>query len=154
MDNDKATTSSHEPPAVATGGPEQPPNVLVADDSATIRVALVRAMPEQSQVTEASNGEDAWTLLQEKDEIELVITDLDMPRRSGMDLLQDVKSDPDMRSIPVVMVTGRHEDEYRHRARELGALAYLTKPFDAKALADTLAQLDTERSAVETRNGE
>ena len=132
----------------------QPPALLVVDDSLSARRSLARMLQGQGfDVVEAADGVEALECMRNQ-RIAAVFTDLDMPRRSGMDLLHDVKSDPDMRSIPVVMVTGRHEDEYRHRARELGALAYLTKPFDAKTLADTLAQLDTERSAVETRNGE
>lgn len=132
MDNDKAMTSSHEPPAVITAGPEQPPNVLVADDSATIRVALVRAMPEQSQITEASNGEEAWKLLQENDQIELVITDLDMPRLNGYELLQRIRSSEISRiaSMPVIVVTGAEDTKAKSRAFELGANDFISKNAD------------------------
>ena len=132
MDNDKTTTNGHEPPALAISGAEQPPRVLVVDDSATIRIALVRAMPEQSQVTEASNGEEAWALLQEKEEIELVITDLDMPRLNGYDLLQRIRSSEISRiaSMPVIVVTGAEDTKAKSRAFELGANDFISKNAD------------------------
>jgi len=132
MENDKTTTPTHEPPVLASAGADQAPRVLVADDSATIRVALVRAMPEQSQVTEASNGEDAWALLQEKDEIELVITDLDMPRLNGYELLQRIRSSEISRiaSMPVIVVTGAEDTKAKSRAFELGANDFISKNAD------------------------
>ncbi|MBI3776374.1 MAG: diguanylate cyclase [Gammaproteobacteria bacterium] len=132
MDNDKTNTSSHEPPVLSMGSAELPPRVLVADDSATIRVALVRAMPEQSQVTEASNGEEAWKLLQEKDEIELVITDLDMPRLNGYELLERIRSSEISRiaSMPVIVVTGAEDTKAKSRAFELGANDFISKNAD------------------------
>ncbi len=132
MDDDKKATSSHEPPAVANGGPEQPPNVLVVDDSATIRVALVRAMPDQSQITEASNGEEAWKVLQENDQIELVITDLDMPRLNGYELLQRIRASEISRiaSMPVIVVTGADDTKAKSRAFELGANDFISKNAD------------------------
>ena len=132
MDNEKTTTPNHEPPALAASSADQAPRVLVADDSATIRVALVRAMPEQSQVTEASNGEDAWALLQEKDEIELVITDLDMPRLNGYELLQRIRSSEISRiaSMPVIVVTGAEDTKAKSRAFELGANDFISKNAD------------------------
>ncbi len=132
MDNDKTTTAHHEPPALVSGGTDQPPKVLVADDSATIRVALVRAMPEQSLVTEASNGEDAWKLLQEKEEIELVITDLDMPRLNGYELLERIRSSEISRiaSMPVIVVTGAEDTKAKSRAFQLGANDFISKNAD------------------------
>ncbi len=132
MANENLPPKYHEPPAVGTGGPEQPPNVLVVDDSATIRVALVRAMPEQSQITEASNGEDAWQLLQEKDQIELVVTDLDMPRLNGYELLQRIRSSEISRiaSMPVIVVTGAEDTKAKSRAFELGANDFISKNAD------------------------
>lgn len=132
MANENLPPRHHEPPAVGTGGPEQPPNVLVVDDSATIRVALVRAMPEQSHITEASNGEDAWQLLQEKDQIELVVTDLDMPRLNGYELLQRIRSSEISRiaSMPVIVVTGAEDTKAKSRAFELGANDFISKNAD------------------------
>lgn len=132
MENDKAMTLSHEPPTVGSTCSEQPPNVLVADDSATIRVALVRAMPEQSKITEASNGEEAWKLLQENAEIELVITDLDMPRLNGYGLLQRIRSSEISRiaSMPVIVVTGAEDTKAKSRAFELGANDFISKNAD------------------------
>lgn len=132
MDNDGISTTHNEPEALVANGAEQPPRVLVVDDSATIRVGLVRAMPEHSQVMEATNGEEAWALLLEKDEIELVITDLDMPRVNGYDLLKRIRTSDISRiaSIPVIVVTGAEDTNAKARAFELGANDFISKNAD------------------------
>jgi two-component system, cell cycle response regulator len=89
-------------------------------------------MPEQSLVTEASNGEDAWALLQEKEEIELVITDLDMPRLNGYELLERIRSSEISRiaSMPVIVVTGAEDTKAKTRAFQLGANDFISKNAD------------------------
>ncbi len=120
-----------EPLAVATNS-VHPPRLLVADDSATIRLALVRSMPEQAQIFEAADGEQAWKLLQEKDEIELVITDLDMPKVNGYELLRQIRSSRISRiaSIPVIVVTGAEDTKAIAQAFELGANDFIPKNAD------------------------
>lgn len=132
MEHDGTLVAHHEPQALVANSSERPPRVLVVDDSATIRVGLVRAMPEQSQVMEATNGEEAWSLLQEKDEIELVITDLDMPKLNGYDLLKRIRSSEVSRiaSIPVIVVTGAEDTSAKSRAFELGANDFISKNAD------------------------
>lgn len=111
---------------------DEPARLLVADKSANIRSALVRAMPERARVYEAEDGEQAWKLLQENDEIELVITELDMPRLSGYDLLQRIRSSEISRiaSIPVIVVTIAEDTKAKSRAFELGANDFISKNVD------------------------
>ncbi len=111
---------------------DQPARLLVADKSATIRSALVRAMPERAQVYEAEDGEQAWKLLQENDEIELVITELDMPLLDGYDLLQRIRSSeiPRIASMPVIVVTVAEDTKAKSRAFELGANDFISKNVD------------------------
>ena len=111
---------------------DQPARLLVADKSATIRSALVRAMPKHAQVYEAEDGEQAWKLLKENNQIELVIAELDMPRLNGYDLLQRIRSSEISRiaSIPVIVVTGAEDTKAKLRAFELGANDFISKNAD------------------------
>jgi diguanylate cyclase (GGDEF)-like protein len=131
MPNDLTHNGDSEPRAV-TATADRPPRLLVADDSATIRLALVRSMPEQAQIYEAVDGEQAWTLLQEKDEIELVITDLDMPKVNGYELLKRIRKSTISRiaSIPVIVVTGAEDTKAIAQAFELGANDFIPKNAD------------------------
>lgn len=132
MERNSSQPPGPEPRVLAAIGSDLPPKVLVADDSATIRVALVRAMPEHSEITEAVDGEQAWALLQQKDEIELVITDLDMPRLNGYELLKRIRASEISRiaSIPVIVVTGAEDTNAKSRAFELGANDFISKHAD------------------------
>ena len=130
------------------------PILLVVDDSLSARRTLAKMLQAHGcDVLEAADGVEALECLS-RQRVTAVLTDLEMPRRDGLDLLREVRSDPEMRSIPVVVVTSRDDDVPRRRARDLGALAYLTKPLDAKAVAGVLSRLEKERSAAATRNGE
>jgi diguanylate cyclase (GGDEF)-like protein len=131
MPNDLTPNGDSEPHAI-TATADQPPRLLVVDDSATIRLALVRSMPEQAQIHEAVDGEQAWSLLQEKDEIELVITDLDMPKVNGYELLKRIRASRISRiaSIPVIVVTGAEDTKAIAQAFELGANDFIPKNAD------------------------
>jgi CheY-like chemotaxis protein len=123
------------------GNSSEPPTFLIVDDSLSARRSLAQMLQSRGfQAVEAVDGADAVQRIQSQ-RFAAVFSDLEMPRRSGFELLQEVKSDPDMQSLPVVIVSGRHEEEFRTRARELGAIAYLTKPLNARILGETLAQL-------------
>lgn len=126
------TSNEHSGPHAVNANADQPPRLLVADDSATIRLALVRSMPEQAQIYEAVDGEQAWTVLQEKEDIELVITDLDMPKLNGYELLKRIRSSRVSRiaSIPVIVVTGAEDTKAIAQAFELGANDFIPKNAD------------------------
>jgi DNA-binding NtrC family response regulator len=102
--------------------------VLVVDDEANLRRVLAALlMRDGCDVHLAENGEAALGLLREH-HIDLVITDLKMPKIDGMELLREVqKSDP---TLPVVMLTAHGTVDNAVEALKLGALDYLTKPFD------------------------
>jgi two-component system, NtrC family, response regulator AtoC len=102
--------------------------VLVVDDEANLRRVLAALLTRDGcDVHLAENGEVALGILREH-HIDLVITDLKMPKLDGMDLLREVqKSDPE---LPVVMLTAHGTVDNAVEALKLGALDYLTKPFD------------------------
>ena len=102
--------------------------VLVVDDEANLRRVLsALLMRDGYDVHTAENGEEALALLREH-HVDLVITDLKMPKMDGMDLLREVqRTAPD---LPVVMLTAHGTVDNAVEALKVGALDYLTKPFD------------------------
>ena len=101
--------------------------VLVVDDSATVREVEKQLLREMGlSVTLAMDGEDGWNKLR-TGEFDLVVTDIDMPRMTGLEFLKLIRSDEQHRHIPVIVVSYKDRDEERQRGLELGANYYLMK---------------------------
>ncbi len=92
-------------------------------------------------MTTAGDGEEAWSLLQDQ-RIDLVVTDVDMPRLDGIGLTERIRGSQHLGDLPVVLVTARGTDADKRRGVDAGADAYVTKgDFDQGALLKTLAEL-------------
>ncbi|HNQ63425.1 MAG TPA: hybrid sensor histidine kinase/response regulator [Syntrophorhabdaceae bacterium] len=109
--------------------------VLVVDDSLTVREVERRLLENSGyDVTVAVDGVDGWNTLQLKT-FDLVISDIDMPRMNGIELIKKIKSDPRLRQIPVIIVSYKDREEDRIKGLEAGANYYLTKSsFQDKSL--------------------
>ena len=79
-------------------------------------------------------------------EIGLIFLDLNMPMENGFEFLMELKSDPDFRKIPVVMISGSRRDEEREEALLKGAVAYLTKPISFEAIVGVIQGLEMKWS--------
>jgi two-component system chemotaxis sensor kinase CheA len=116
--------------------------VLVVDDSITTRTlekSLLEAHGYQVQV--AVDGVEALSLLRQE-RPDLVIADVEMPRLDGFGLLEAIRKDPELRAVPVIMVTSLDQREHRQRGLDLGADAYIIKQhFDQSALLETIRRL-------------
>lgn len=94
------------------------------------------------------DGEDAMRFLRRDGEFAamprptLVLLDLNLPRRGGLEVLADLKADPDLRSIPVVVLTTSQAEADIMRSYELHANAYVVKPIDAAKFAGAIKQID------------
>jgi len=108
--------------------------VLIVDDSATV-VATAKKMLEDSYiVTTASNGQEAWDILQNNLSISMVFTDLQMPVVNGLELLLKIRNSKDSRlaTMPVVIVTGKSDTAAGKQAVfNIGATDFIGKPFNA-----------------------
>ncbi|MDD5773201.1 MAG: hybrid sensor histidine kinase/response regulator [bacterium] len=102
-------------------------NILVTDDQMTIR-QLQRSILESAgyHVEEARDGIEALEKIS-KLQIDLVVTDIEMPRMTGLELTENIKSKDSMKNIPVIIVSGLGSEEDKKRGIKLGADAYLTK---------------------------
>ncbi len=120
------------PPALTTGNYI----VLVAEDSVATRRAIERILTQAGYITiPCRDGQEALDeLRQRQGVVDLILTDIEMPRLSGFDLLQTVRTHSEWHALPVALLTSRTGDRHRQRAFSLGASAYLNKPVDAKIL--------------------
>ena len=116
--------------------------LLVVDDSVTTR-SLEKSILEAAgyEVVTAADGEAAWKLLQEQD-VDLVITDIEMPRMDGFELTEAIRRSKRSHELPVILISARSSDRDKARGIEVGADAYIAKStFDQKELLETLGQL-------------
>ncbi|MGH8033623.1 MAG: response regulator, partial [Lysobacterales bacterium] len=114
------------------------PLVMVVDDSITMRKVTSRVLENHSlDVMTAQDGLDAIENLHDRIP-DLMLLDIEMPRMDGYELAEHVRADPRLRHIPIVMITSRAGQKHRKKARDAGANAYLTKPYQE---ADLVAQV-------------
>ena len=136
-----ATTTDAPAPAISPAAGVA--SVLVVDDQFTVR-ELQRSILEAAgyAVTTAADGREALDLLGERDDIDLVVTDLEMPRLGGLEMLETLRADDTLRELPVVVVTSRGSEDDRRRGSEAGADAYVVKDeFNQEALLETVSRL-------------
>lgn len=117
-------------------------DVLVVDDSAAIRKILQRVLRQTGMVItdiyEAGDGQEALALLKTQP-VNLVLTDINMPKMDGLQLLAAIKAQPDWRNLPVVMITTEGGEAKVAEALRLGAAGYVRKPFTADQIKEKLA---------------
>lgn len=113
---------------------------LIVDDSRTIRVILRRILLELGyEVCEAADGKAALKVIEiEKGAVSLVLTDWNMPEMNGLDLVKQLRQNPDLASLKVVMVTTETELDHMVSALEAGANEYVMKPFTKDILKEKL----------------
>jgi two-component system chemotaxis sensor kinase CheA len=113
--------------------------VLLVDDSELFREMLAGVVRELGHaVIEASNGQQALERMRQR-RPDLVITDLEMPLMDGFELIQSVRVLPELRDVPVIVLSGLGSEADKQRAAQLGAEAYLVKAdFSDKMLRDTI----------------
>jgi two-component system chemotaxis sensor kinase CheA len=129
-------------PAPAQGVAPAPKRLLVVDDSLTTRT-LEKSILEAAgyQVLTAPDGESGWTLLQQQD-VDLVITDVEMPRMDGFELTEAIRRSTRSNHLPVILISARSSDRDKARGIQVGADAYIVKSaFDQQDLLETIAQL-------------
>jgi two-component system chemotaxis sensor kinase CheA len=116
--------------------------VLVVDDSITTRT-MERNLLEAAgyDVSVAADGLDAWSVLQER-EIDLVVSDVDMPRLNGFELTSRIRSDDRLSELPIVLVTALESRDDKERGIKIGANAYVLKSsFEQSNLLEIVGRL-------------
>ena len=130
-------------PRIAPAVEQSPPAVLIVEDSLTIR-ELQRSILEAAgyRVRTAPHGRDALALLDRDAEIDLVVTDVEMPEMGGLELTETIRGHASLSTLPIVIVTSLGDDDDRRRGIEAGADAYIVKrAFDQHDLLETVERL-------------
>ncbi|WLG96198.1 Hpt domain-containing protein [Pseudomonas sp. FP198] len=128
-------------PAVVQGEGEQqrPLLVLVVDDSVTVRKVTSRLLERHGMhVLTAKDGVDAMALLAEHSP-DLMLLDIEMPRMDGFEVATQVRNDPRLAHLPIIMITSRTGQKHRDRAMAIGVNDYLGKPYQESVLLDSIA---------------
>jgi len=121
------------------------PLVLVVDDNADMRSYVERILRKDYRIVLAKDGAEAFEIAQ-RVRPELIVTDVMMPKMSGHDLLQAVRNDTGLRSVPVIFLTARAGTEARIESLDAGADDYLSKPFDELELLARVGNLIRTRA--------
>ena len=112
--------------------------VLIIDDAVHIRRLVARMLEYAGFATlEAADGRQGLDILKQQ-KPDVVTCDISMPLMNGHEFLMAVKQDPETRNIPVIVVTALGQEEEAAKATEMGAAAYLTKPFSSSSLVETI----------------
>ncbi|MGH9733058.1 MAG: hybrid sensor histidine kinase/response regulator [Candidatus Acidiferrales bacterium] len=128
-------------PSEAVDSVENDHVIVVADDSISVRKFVARMLEKAGyRVKVASDGLEASEIVAQVG-CHLVITDLEMPRMNGYELMDRLRQDPVTRRIPVLVVTSRAGAKHRDRAMKVGASAFLTKPVQEDQLISTVESL-------------
>lgn len=142
--------NGHAP--AATEVPSDETTVLVVDDSFTLRELQRRILTKAGyRVILAEDGREGLETLDCTPEVELLVTDIDMPHLDGFELVAAVRADGRFDALPVIIVTSRDADEDRRHGLSLGANEYVVKgAFHEQVLVETVARL-TPRTAAPAR---
>lgn len=135
-DNNAAKAAAMAEEAQAEGWEEvnHPFTMLVVDDSADMCRFVRDYFRGEYNVITASDGEQALKQLQDNDNIDLVVSDVTMPKMNGLELCRYVKTNLRWSHIPVILLTGRTSEEMEMEGLKLGADDYITKPFNVEML--------------------
>ena len=118
-----------------------PRTVLVVDDSVTIRQMVSYTLKEAGfGVLEASDGQDALERLDHA-RVDLIVTDLNMPRVDGIALIRRLRSRPASKYTPVLMLTTESQESKRQEGRTAGATAWIVKPFHPDKLLAVIGKV-------------
>ncbi|MEO1561696.1 MAG: response regulator, partial [Cyanobacteria bacterium J06632_19] len=121
------------------------------DDSINVRRFLALTLEKGGYLVEqAKDGQDALEKLQSGLSVQAVICDIEMPRVDGYGFLGRVKSNNELKNIPVAMLTSRSSDKHRQLAMQLGARAYFSKPYNEQELLRTLDDIIFPVTGVNT----
>ena len=133
--------------ALAPAAPKIP-LILVVDDSITVRRVTQRLLQREGyRVALAADGLQALERLQEERPT-VVLSDIEMPRMDGFDLARNIRADPRLSDLPIVMITSRIAGKHREHAKELGVDHYLGKPYSEDELMNLVRHYCSEETAV------
>jgi DNA-binding response OmpR family regulator len=122
-----------------------PGKILVVDDEIHIRMLLEQTLEDLEddydvEILTAENGEEGLDIIREEHP-DLVFLDIMMPYMNGYEVCQTIREDENISSTNIILLTAKGQEVDRKHGLELGALRYMTKPFDPDEILDTAKQI-------------
>lgn len=115
--------------------------ILIVDDAVSMRGLVGMTLRNAGyEVTEAGNGEEALVKLQGQ-RFDLIVSDLNMPRMDGLQLITAVKAQPMHKFTPIVMLTTESQESKKQQGKVAGAKAWLVKPFKPETLVEVVKKI-------------
>jgi len=109
--------------------------ILIVDDVASnVQILSVHLQDEGYRVMETQRGDEAIELLKQHSDIDLVLLDVEMPKMNGLEVLKIIKSEPDTKDVPVILVTANGDDDSVVDGLDMGAFDYVIKPYSLSVL--------------------
>ena len=116
--------------------------VLTVDDSRTMRDMLKLALTDAGHtVIQAEDGVHGVEVLAQAGDVDVIITDINMPRMDGYGFIDHVRKNPRTRAIPILVLTTESEPAKKKRARDAGATGWIVKPFDPEKLVAAIRRV-------------
>ena len=115
--------------------------ILTVDDSKTMRDMVTFTLKQAGfDVFEACDGQDALDKLK-SDSADVVITDINMPNMNGVELVKNLRANPDYRSTPILVLTTESEKGKKEEGKAAGATGWIVKPFDPEKLVSVVQKV-------------
>lgn len=123
-------------------------HLLLVEDDVDLLTMMTKVLSKQFKVSTAANGKEAFEVLKEKENIDIVITDYVMPEMNGIELCRTIRNDMSLNHLPIVMLTAKTQAEYHLEGYDAGADAYVTKPVEMVLLTAQIKALITNRKLL------
>ena len=125
-------------------------HILIVEDDAQIRQYVHSELSSDFIVSECSNGKDGWDFVQQNSKkVDLIVSDVMMPKMDGVQLCRMVKNNFLTNHIPVILLTAKSDDADRIEGLSIGVDAYITKPFNMEVLRSTITNLLHSRHVLQ-----
>lgn len=109
--------------------------IVIVDDSPTIRMGLRKSIdPLGYEVVAAEDGLDGIEKIKSNLPVDLVITDVNMPRMDGLNMSRELKSMPETKDIPILVLTTEGSVKMKQEGKEIGVMGWIVKPFQAEII--------------------
>lgn len=128
------------------------PKILVIDDNQDVRNYICEELQSQYNIISASNGKSAFPIAL-KENPDLIVSDIVMPQMNGIKFCRKVKNNIHINHIPIILLTGKTDDETKVQGLDIGADAYLAKPFNIEILKKTIKSLIRNRKILKNSYG-
>ena len=122
--------------------------ILVVDDSEIIRVQLKTDLTNAGhEIIEAEHGLHGLEVLNANPDVDIIISDVNMPEMDGVSMCQSIHKNDTLNHIPIVMLTTQSSPELKAKGKECGVIAWVTKPYKSKTILGGIEKILSRKSA-------